>query len=303
MAEMDREKKADNTTKAKVDTQMSLVWREFRKNKMALIGLCFLVVIILIAVFGKLVMPYDPLQVDTVLAAGVPQAPSAQHLLGTDNFGRDILSRLISGAQISLSVGFVAMIISLVIGIPLGSLAGLYGGWVDNLITRIADIFLSIPSFFLILTVNVIVEPSIYNVMVIIGIFSWMSITRLIRGEILKLRELDYVSAANALGASKGQIIWKHLVPNSLAPVIVAATIRIPSAILLESSLSFLGLGVPPPAASWGNILFSARTWLTQAWWMWIPPGLLISLTVISFNFIGDALRDALDPRISTGKG
>ncbi len=277
-------------------TQLGLVWRQFRRHRLALVGSAFLLVLMLTALFGKWIMPYDPLLQNLGLARGLPQPPSPQHLLGTDALGRDLLSRVISGAQISLSVGFVAVGVSLLIGITLGSLAGFYGGWVDNLITRTADIFLSVPSFFLMMTANVYLKASIYNVMVIIGLFSWMSVARLIRGEILRLKEMDFISAARALGASPGTLILKHLLPNAVAPAIVAATIGIPYAILLESSLSFLGLGVPPPAASWGNLLFEARTWLNVAWWFWLPPGLLISITVISFNFVGDGLRDAFDP-------
>jgi peptide/nickel transport system permease protein len=277
-------------------TQLGLVWSQFRRHKLALVGLVFLLILMLSALFGRWIMPYDPLLQNPALAMGMPQPPSPLHLLGTDALGRDLLSRVISGAQISLSVGFVAVGISLLIGITLGSLAGYYGGWADNLITRVADIFLSVPSFFLMMTANVYLRASIYNVMVIIGLFSWMSVARLIRGEILRLKEMDFISAARALGASPNTLILRHLLPNAVAPVIVSATIGIPYAILLESSLSFLGLGVPPPAASWGNLLFEARTWLNVAWWFWLPPGLLISLTVISFNFVGDGLRDAFDP-------
>ena len=277
-------------------SQLGLVWRQFRRHKLALTGLIFLLVLVGVAIAGRWIMPYDPLLQNPALARGTPQPPSLQHLLGTDALGRDLLSRVISGAQISLSVGFVAVGISLLIGVILGSLAGFYGGWTDNLITRTADIFLSVPSFFLMMTANVYLRPSIYNVMVIIGMFSWMGVARLIRGEILRLKEMDFISAARALGASPSELILQHLLPNALAPAVVAATIGIPYAILLESSLSFLGLGVPPPAASWGNLLFEARTWLNVAWWFWLPPGLLISLTVISFNFVGDGLRDAFDP-------
>jgi len=277
-------------------SQLGLVWRQFRRHKLALTGLVFLLVLIGVAILGRWVMPYDPLLQNPALARGMPQSPGPQHLLGTDALGRDLLSRVISGAQISLSVGIVAVGISLLLGITMGSLAGFYGGWADNLITRTADVFLSVPSFFLMMTVNAYLRPSIYNVMAIIGMFSWMGVARLIRGDILRLKEMDFISAARALGASPPEIILQHLLPNALAPAVVAATIGIPYAILLESSLSFLGLGVPPPAASWGNLLFEARTWLNMAWWFWLPPGLLISLTVISFNFVGDGLRDAFDP-------
>jgi peptide/nickel transport system permease protein len=277
-------------------THTQMIWYQFRRHKLAIAGLVFLILLGLVAIFGRWIMPYDPIDVNTSLANGVPQPPSAEHWVGTDNLGRDLLSRLISGAQISLSVGFVAVGLSVTIGIIIGSISGFAGGWVDMLLTRTADIFLSVPSFFLMMTVNVYLTPSIYNVMVIIGMFSWMSVSRLVRGEFLRLKEMDFTTAARAIGVPPLRMMWKHLLPNAIAPVIVAATIGIPYAILLESGLSFLGLGVPPPAASWGNLLFDARRWLNTCWWFWAPPGVLISLTVIAFNFVGDGLRDAFDP-------
>ncbi len=282
----------------KPDTQAKMVWRAFKRHKLALIGIVYLFLMLLLVILGPIIIPHDPLEQHPDYALGIPQPPSAEYLLGTDSYGRDVLSRLINGAQISLSVGFVAVGISTLIGILLGSLAGYYGGLVDTIITRLADIFLSVPSFFLMMTVNAYMKQSIYNVMIIIGLFSWMSVTRLVRAEFLRLKEMDYISASRALGADPKQLILRHLLPNSMAPVIVSATIGIPSAILRESSLSFLGLGVPPPQASWGNMLFEARKWLNMAWWFWVPPGMLISLTVIAFNFVGDGLRDALDPSL-----
>lgn len=285
-----------NTIANKVEKPSLLIWKRFRKHKLALFGVYVLPLLFAIAIFGKWLMPYDPLEVHPEQAMGLPQPPNANHLLGTDSFGRDILSRLISGAQISLSVGFVAVGISLVIGVVLGCIAGFFSGRFDMIITRSADIFLSLPTLFLIMIVNSYLPKNIYNVMATIGVFSWMTIMRLVRGEILRLKETDFICAARALGASSIKIIWTHLLPNSIAPIIVAATIAIPYAILLESSLSFLGLGVPLPQASWGNMLYESRQWLSVAWWYWVPPGLFISLTVISFNFIGDGLRDAFDP-------
>jgi peptide/nickel transport system permease protein len=233
---------------------------------------------------------------DPGYAMGTPKAPSWLHLFGTDDLGRDELSRNISASQVSMSVGFVAVGISTLIGILIGSLAGYAGGWVDNLLMRMADIFLSLPTFFLILTVNSFLKPSIYNIMVVIGIFGWMSTARLVRGEFLRLQNMDFITAARSVGVPNGRMMWRHFLPNAIAPVIVSATIGIPSAILLESSLSFLGLGVPAPLASWGNMLYDGRNWMDMAWWMWVPPGVLISLTVIAFNFVGDGLRDAFDP-------
>ncbi len=264
---------------------------------MAILGLFFLIIIFFVALFAKLIMPYDPLELDTDYALGVPTAPNAEHWMGTDTFGRDLLSRLLSGARVSLSVGFVAVGISTIIGMLLGSLAGYYGGKVDNIIMRVADIFLSLPTFYLILSINSLVKPSIYNIMVVIGVFGWMGVSRLVRGEFLRLKEMDFITAAHAVGVPGSRIILKHLLPNSIVPIIVCATISIPGAILYESALSFLGLGVPAPLASWGNMLYDGKEWLHQAWWMWVPPGLLISMTVIAFNFVGDGIRDAFDPQ------
>lgn len=277
-------------------SQLKLFWRQFQRHKLAYASLIFLTILFVIAGLGKWIMPYDPNEINLNLAMGRPQPPNIEHLLGVDDYGRDILSRAISGAQISLSVGFVAVAVALVIGVVMGSLAGFMGGWIDNIIMRTVDIFLSVPSFFLILTVNAYLSPSIYNVMVILGLFSWMGVARLVRGEILRLKEQEFISAARAIGVSGARIVTHHLLPNSMGPVIVSATLRIPWAILTESALSFLGLGVPPPQSSWGSMLNDAKPWLDVAWWLWIPPGLLISLTVVSLNFIGDGLRDALDP-------
>jgi peptide/nickel transport system permease protein len=278
------------------DSQFHQLWFQFRRNKLAVSGLFFLIVIILIAIFANKLMPYDPLMLNPSYAKGLPKPPTLQHWFGTDELGRDLLSRALSGSRISLSVGFIAVGISTLIGVALGSLAGYYGGSLDNVIMRVADIFLSLPTLFLILTVNVFLKPSIFNVMIIIGIFDWMGISRLIRGEFLRLKQMEFILAARALGASDRTIIVRHLLPNGLAPIIVSATIGIPNAILLESTLSFLGLGVPPPYSSWGNMLYAGKEWLNQAWWMWLPPGLLIAATVIAFNFFGDGLRDAFDP-------
>jgi len=277
-------------------SQFHQLWRQFRRNKLAVGGLVFLILMILIAVFANVLEPYDPLKLNPAYAMGLPKPPSALHWFGTDELGRDQLSRALSGSRISLSVGFVAVGISTLIGVTLGSLAGYYGGQLDNLIMRVADVFLSLPTLYLILTVNVFLKPSIFNVMAVIGIFDWMGIARLVRGQFLLLKQMDFVSAARSLGASDLRIIVRHLLPNGLAPIIVSATIGIPSAILLESALSFLGLGVPPPFSSWGNMLYAGKEWLNQAWWMWLPPGLLIAATVIAFNFVGDGLRDAFDP-------
>jgi len=274
-----------------------LAWRRLRQHKMALAGAVVLLVLVLAAALAPLIAPYDPNEVNPGLTHGYPQPPSAQHWLGTDELGRDILSRLLSGGRISLSVGFVAVGISLVLGVVLGAIAGYSGGFVDSVVARLVDLFLSMPSFFMILVVNAYLAPSIYSTMVVIGLFGWMTVARLVRGQIMALKEQDFVTAARMLGVPRGRMVIRHLLPNAMAPVIVAATLAIPAAILIESALSFLGLGVQPPQASWGSMLESAQGWLTTAWWMWVPPGAAISITVLAFNFAGDGLRDALDPR------
>ncbi len=277
-------------------SQWSLVWRQFRRHKLALAGAAVLCVLFLVAIFADVISPHDPNAVNPQYAKGYPQPPTREYWLGTDELGRDYFSRALSGARISLSVGFVAVGISIMVGVIIGSIAGYSGGRVDNLITRIIDIFLSVPTFFLILTVNAYLPPSIYNIMVVIGLFSWMSTARLVRAQFLSLKEKEFIIAARSVGVPGLRLVARHLLPNAFAPVIVAATLGIPGAILTESGLSFLGLGVQPPQASWGSMLENAQGWLTTAWWMWVPPGALISITVLAFNFVGDGLRDALDP-------
>jgi peptide/nickel transport system permease protein len=283
-------------------TQLGITWHMFKRHKLAVASLFALFILFLAALFANYLMPYDPLKVDPTYAKGRPQAPSAEHWFGTDSVGRDQFSRALSGARISLAVGFVAVGISTVIGMLIGAVSGFFGGWSDNVLMRIADIFLSLPTFYLIITVNNMFKPSIFNVMVVIGVFGWMGVARLLRGEFLRLQTADFITAARAVGVPSLRMVVKHYIPNSMAPVIVSATMGIPSAILLESALSFLGLGVPPPAASWGSMLQDAKQWLHFAWWMWMIPGLLISITVIAFNFVGDGMRDALDP-IERGRG
>jgi peptide/nickel transport system permease protein len=276
--------------------QWALVWRQFKRHKLAVASAAILIVLGLVAILADVISPYDPNAINPQLARGYPQPPSSDHWLGTDELGRDYLSRAIAGARISLSVGFVAAGISIVIGVVLGSVAGYLGGLADSAMMRLVDIFLSVPTFFLILTVNAYLPPSIYNIMVVIGLFNWMGVARLLRGQYLALKEKDFVTAARMVGVPGTRLVVRHLLPNAMAPVIVAATLAIPAAILTESGLSFLGLGVQQPQASWGSMLESAQTWLAEAWWMWVPPGALISITVLAFNFVGDGLRDALDP-------
>jgi peptide/nickel transport system permease protein len=254
-----------------------------------------IVIVFLIAILVPFLSPYDPGKTDVSLKL---KPPSSQHYLGTDQLGRDVFSRMLYGSRISLSVGFVAVGISILIGILVGAMAGYKGGWVDSLLMRFVDIMLSFPSFFLILTVVAILRPNIYNVMIVIGITSWEGTARFVRAEFLSLRERDYVQAARALGVKDRRIIFRHILPNALAPVFVTASLGVASAILIEAGLSFLGFGVQPPAPSWGNILTEGRTYIFDAWWLTVFPGLAILITVLSFNLFGEGLRDALDPRL-----
>lgn len=275
--------------------QIKNFWRHFKKNRLGVGGLVIIVIVFFIAIFAPFLSLYDPGKTDVSLKL---KPPSFQHYLGTDQLGRDVYSRMLYGSRISLSVGFVAVGISILIGILVGAMAGYKGGWVDSLLMRFVDIMLSFPSFFLILTVVAILRPNIYNVMIVIGITSWEGTARFVRAEFLSLRERDYVQAARALGVKDRRIIFRHILPNALAPVFVTASLGVASAILVEAGLSFLGFGVQPPAPSWGNILTEGRTYIFDAWWLTVFPGLAILITVLSFNLFGEGLRDALDPRL-----
>jgi peptide/nickel transport system permease protein len=228
------------------------------------------------------------------------QPPSGEHWLGTDEIGRDIASRMVHGSRVSLSVGFVAVSIYVLIGVLIGALAGFYGGAVDVVASRMIEVMLTIPTFFLIITAVAFLRPGIFNIMIVIGLTGWPTVARLTRGEFLKLKSQDYVVASRALGARDARTIFYHVLPNAVAPVFVAATFGVASAILVESTLSFLGFGVPPSAASWGTILNSARNLLPSGWWMTLFPGLAIFVTVTAYNLVGEGLRDAADPRLKS---
>jgi peptide/nickel transport system permease protein len=271
------------------------VWQRFRKHRIAMVGMVILAILAILAIGAPFFARNDPYRTNLSL---IRKAPTAAHWLGGDSSGRDVFARLLYAGRVSLSVGLVAVGIYTIIGLLLGSLAGYYGGWVDSVIMRFADIVLSFPSLIIIITVVSILGPSIYNVMLVIGLLGWPPIARILRGLFLTLRERDFILASRTVGAPNSRIIFKHLLPNALAPIIVAATFGIAQAILLEAGLSFLGLGVQPPTASWGNMLTGAQslTVLESMPWLWIPPGIMIALAVLSINFIGDGLRDALDP-------
>ncbi len=268
-------------------------WGRFRHNRMALCGAGIVLFMFLLATVAPLWQ--DPALIDVSRQL---QGPSLAHPFGTDDLGRDVLARILYGARISLLVGFVAVGIATLIGIVLGALSGFYGRWVDSLIMRFVDIMLCFPTFFLILAVIAFLEPSIWNIMIIIGLTGWMGVARLVRAEFLSLRERDFVVAAKALGASDRRVIFLHILPNALSPVLVSATLGVAGAILTESALSFLGIGVQPPTPSWGNMLITGKQTLGTAWWLSVFPGLAILLTVLGYNLLGEGIRDALDPRL-----
>lgn len=269
------------------------------QNPLALGGLVIIGLISLMAIFAPWIAPFDP---DAINVKAILLAPSWDHIMGTDGLGRDVWSRMLFGARISLLVGIVAVGISTLIGIILGAVAGYYRGWVDTVIMRFVDIMLSIPTFFLILAVIAFLTPSIWNIMIVIGLTSWMGVTRLVRAEFLSLRSREFVLASQTLGARDYRLIFRHLLPNSLSPIIVSSVLGVASAVLVESGLSFLGLGVQAPQASWGNILTDGKEYIEFAWWLSLFPGLAILITVLGYNLLGEGLRDALDPRTSNKK-
>ena len=271
-----------------------VLWQKLRRNRMAMAGALIVFGMFVLATIAPLVSN-DPGAIDIAMRL---QSPSWGHPLGTDDLGRDVLVRILYGARISLLVGFVAVGIATFIGILLGAMAGYYGRWIDVVIMRFVDIMLCFPSFFLILAVIAFLEPSIWNIMIIIGLTGWMGVARLVRAEFLSLRERDFVLAARALGARDARIIFRHILPNALSPVLVSATLGVAGAILTESALSFLGIGVQPPTPSWGNMLIAGKQTLGTAWWLSVFPGLAILITVLGYNLLGEGIRDAMDPRI-----
>lgn len=275
--------------------------KQFLNHRVAVASAGVLVLLIFTAIFAPWLAPYDPYDL-AMTDAGMLEfeaPPSQTFLLGTDAIGRDVLSRLIFGGRISLTIGLVSASISILLGSILGVLAGYWGRWTDLILSRFADAVSTFPALFLILTVSSFVRPSIFNVMAVIGLLSWMPTFRLMRAEVLRLKNVDFIEGAHALGAKSFRIMLLHLMPNAIAPIIVQATLGVAEAILTESALSFLGLGVQQPIASWGNMLADARnlTVLQSQPWLWLPPGIAIFVTVLAINFMGDGLRDALNPR------
>ncbi|MBT1075581.1 oligopeptide ABC transporter permease [Geobacter grbiciae] len=274
----------------------TVFWKRFRHNRFAMAGGCVVLLLFVVSLLAPYITPWDPHAID---AYHVLLPPSADHWFGTDELGRDVFTRVVYGARISLKVGFVSVGIAVAIGVVLGLVSGFYGGIVDTVIMRFVDIMLCFPTFFLILAVIAFLEPSIWYIMAIIGLTGWMGVARLVRAEVLSLRERDFILAARALGASDVRIIFRHILPNALSPVLVSATLGVAGAILTESALSFLGIGVQPPTPSWGNILTSGKDYIEFGWWLSLFPGLAILVTVLAYNLLGEGIRDALDPRLN----
>lgn len=275
----------------------SIAWSKFRKNRLACASAVVVLLLTALAALAPWIAPRDPLYID--MAQKFAKPGQAGFVLGADELGRDVLSRLLHAGRVSLAVGLMTAVLAVVIGSILGALAAFYGGILDTIIMRFADVLLSMPTIFLLLALAAFLKPTLFTITVIIGLNSWMSVARLVRGQILSIKQQEFVIAARALGAGDRRLIFRQLLPNALAPVLVSATLSVATAILLESSLSYLGFGIQPPTASWGNMLNNAQAYVLYAPWVAIYPGFMITLTVLSFNFAGDGLRDALDPRLT----
>jgi peptide/nickel transport system permease protein len=286
-------------------TMTQLVWRAFRRHRPAMMGLTVIVIFALTAIFAPYLTPYDPDKTNMDVAL---QAPSGTHLMGTDELGRDLLTRIFYGGRISLSIGVMAMTLSVTLGALVGGVAGFYGGWVDNVLMRFVDMMLSFPSLFVLILLALALRElpieelrgtafaSVFSIVLVIAVLSWMSIARLVRGSFLSLKEKEFIEAAHCIGVPNRRIMLRHLLPNAMSPIIVAATFRVATSIITESGLSYLGFGVQPPTPTWGNMLKNAQSMMSSAPWTAIFPGLMIFIAVVAINFIGDGLRDALDP-------
>jgi peptide/nickel transport system permease protein len=275
-----------------------MAWRRFRRHKMAMFGAITLILLFVYSFGGALI--YSEADANFTETGIRLTGPTADHLFGTDTVGRDILARTIHGGQISLLIGLTAALLEIFVGVVIGAIAGYYGGLVDSLLMRFTEAMLIIPQLFLLIVMAATFGGSVPMIILIIGLTSWMYVARIVRAEFLHIKENEFILAAKAIGTPTGQIIFKHILPNSIAPIVVSATLGVANAILSEAYISFLGLGVQPPTATWGNMLDGSYNYIETAPWLWIFPGLLILLTVLSINFLGDGLRDALDPRSRT---
>jgi peptide/nickel transport system permease protein len=286
-------------------TMAQMVWRAFRRHKPAMIGLSIMVIFGLAAILAPYISPYDPEKTELTKML---EAPSMQHIMGTDELGRDLFTRILYGGRVSLSIGVLAMGLAVLVGATVGGLAGFYGGWVDNVLMRITDMMLAFPQLFILIILAIALRDipiealrgtafaSILSIVLVIAVLAWMQVARLVRASFLSLKEKEFSEAARCLGVPNWRIMLRHLMPNAMSPIIVAATFRVATSIITESGLSYLGFGVQPPTPTWGNMLKNAQTQMTRAPWTAIFPGLMIFTTVIAINFIGDGLRDALDP-------
>jgi len=299
MAELARNETTVQSIQEKIDSisPWKEAWRSFKKNKIALVGMGIVIFFILIALFAPLIAPYDFKEPDYSARL---QAPSKEHIFGTDDFGRDIFSRVIYGARISLWVGFFSVLGSVIVGSLLGIIAGYYGRWVDTIISRIFDIMLAFPSILLAIGIVAVLGPSLENALIAIAVINIPNFGRLIRSRVLSIKQEEYIMAARAIGMSDARILFHHILPNSMAPIIVQGTLAIATAIIEAAALGFLGLGAQPPNPEWGKMLADSKEYLVQAPWTMVFPGLAIMLTVLGFNLMGDGLRDALDPRMKS---
>lgn len=271
--------------------------RQTLRNRSALLGLSIIALLVLVAIFAPLITPYDPILIDPSQAL---QSPSATHLFGTDQYGRDIFSRVVAGTYLSLSVGLISVGIAVVVGVVVGLLSGYYGGWLDTLLMRIIDVMLAFPGILLALTIVSILGPNLTNLMISVGISSIPTYARLTRGSVLSAREEVYVNAAQSIGVPNARILARHILPNVVAPIIVTATLGVGGAILWAAALSFLGLGSQPPTPEWGRMLSEGRQYLRDHWWISTFPGVAIMVTVLAMNILGDGMRDVLDPRLKS---
>ncbi len=287
-------KKEWNTPELLTPGQMAR--KKFLKNKMAVAGLIVITVIIVLTVFAPLFTSYDPNKTDLLNIRG---CPSTEHILGTDDLGRDIFARLLYGGRISIAVGVISMLLQMAIGVTLGVVAGYFGGLADKVIMRFVDIIMCFPFFVIAIALAAVIGGSMTNLVLIIGMLMWPGIARIVRGEVLVIKENEFIMAAKALGMNSKEIVIQHVLPNIISPVLVASTLSVANGVLMEATLSFLGLGVNPPAPSWGNMLVAAQNMsvLKNQWWMWIPAGMAVVLMVLAINFLGDGLRDALDAK------
>jgi len=296
-------------------TMLQMIWHAFRRHRPAMIGLSIMVLFVLAAIFAPYISPYDPEKISLLEKEDPPcihllgcPADQPQHLMGTDELGRDLFTRILYGGRVSLSIGVMAMGLAVLVGMTVGGLAGFYGGWVDNILMRITDMMLAFPQLFILIILAIALRDipirglkgtafaSVLSIVLVIAVLAWMQVARLVRASFMSLKEKEFSEAARCLGVPNWRIMVRHLMPNALSPIIVAATFRVATSIITESGLSYLGFGVQPPTPTWGNMLKNAQEMMTRAPWTAIFPGLMIFVTVIAINFIGDGLRDALDP-------